>query len=198
MLNVLRSVPVQPRPHGCRAVAGEHLLRDPLRFNGVHRANGFLGGGNGRGCDGQRIHAHPEQQCNGPLIGREFAAHRYRRLAGGPRQVARISCSSPGSNVSPIDATASLLRSAASAYCVRSLVPMDKKSTWRANAAALSAAAGTSTIMPTCNPAGRPRPARPIAVSKSSRAANNSSSVAIIGNITLTGVCCASRTIANS
>ena len=67
---------------------------------------------------------------------------------------------------------------------------MEKKSTWRANAAALSAAAGTSTIMPTCSPAGRPRPARAIASSRSPRAVNNSSSVVIIGNITLTGVCC--------
>ena len=59
---VLRSVPVQSRPHGCRAVAGEHRFDDPLRVNGVHRANGLLDGGNSRRCDGQRVHAHPEQQ----------------------------------------------------------------------------------------------------------------------------------------
>ena len=55
-------------------------------------------------------------------------------------------------------ATASLPRSAASAYWVRSLVPMLKKSTCGANAAAFSAAAGTSTIIPTSQP-GRLAPA---------------------------------------
>ena len=46
-------------------------------------------------------------------------------------------------------ATASLPRSAAMTYCTRSFVPIEKKSTSLANAAALIAADGTSTIMPT-------------------------------------------------
>ena len=59
---VLRSVPVQPRPHRCRAVARQYRFDDRLRVNGVNRSNGFLDGGNSRRCDGQRVHAHPEQQ----------------------------------------------------------------------------------------------------------------------------------------
>lgn len=59
---VLRSVPVQPRPHRCRAVARQYRFDDRLRVSGVNRSNGFLDGGNSRRCDGQRVHAHPEQQ----------------------------------------------------------------------------------------------------------------------------------------
>ena len=123
-------------------------------------------------------------------------ATRHRPSAA--RQTASTRCSTPGSSGSPRAATAGLPRSAASAYCVRSLVPMLKKSTWSANALALRAAAGTSTITPTWRPSGRPRPSASMAASSLALASRSSSRVLTIGNIRLTGVSCATRTTACS
>ena len=104
----------------------------------------------------------------------------------------------PGSRGSASAASAGLPRSAASAYWVRSLVPMLRKSTCGTNAAAFRAVAGTSTMIPTWSPAGRPRPSRSIAASSLRRASTTSSTEVTIGNITLTGVSWAVRTIAVS
>ena len=49
------------------------------------------------------------------------------------------------------EATVSLVRSAASVYCTRSLVPIEKKFTSRANWSARIAAEGTSIMVPTGN-----------------------------------------------
>ena len=76
------------------------------------------------------------------------------------------------------------MRSIASTYCVRSFVPMEKKSTSRANSAAMSAADGTSIMMP-ISTGGTPSSAR--TCSATSFAARRSSSEAIIGNMILTG-----------
>ena len=43
-----------------------------------------------------------------------------------------------------------LPRSTASVYCTRSFVPMLKKSTYFASSGVMTAAAGVSTMMPTC------------------------------------------------
>ena len=72
------------------------------------------------------------------------------------------------------------------------------KSTCGANAAAFRAAAGTSTMIPTRNPAGVPRPATATASSSRAVAASSSATVLIIGNIRSTGWSCATRTIASS
>src|SRR5215203_1348895 len=65
------------------------------------------------------------------------------------RHSSSISRNTPGSRGFARAATAELPRSTASAYCVRSFVPTLKKSTCGANSDALSATAGTSTMMPT-------------------------------------------------
>ena len=110
-------------------------------------------------------------------VARSSAASSPHTATGTPvRHTASTSFSTPGSYGSPTSATAALPRSAASAYWVRSFVPMLKKSTCGAKACAFSAAAGTSTIDPDLEavrgaPAdeldrvrrasGGPRPARP-------------------------------------
>ena len=43
-----------------------------------------------------------------------------------------------------------LPRSQARVYCTRSLVPMEKKSTYLARTGVMTAAAGVSTMIPTC------------------------------------------------
>ena len=64
------------------------------------------------------------------------------------RTLRSISASTAGCSGSKRCATRSLPRSTASVYCVRSLVPMLKKSHSRASASAISAADGTSIMMP--------------------------------------------------
>ena len=81
--------------------------------------------------------------------------------------------------------TAAFVRSLASVYWARSLVPMLTKSTSPAKSAARIAAAGTSTMMPTGNSTG-PSPAR--ASSRTPRAQLTSSGRVTIGNITRIGV----------
>jgi hypothetical protein len=54
-----------------------------------------------------------------------------------------------GSNAVPRSANSGLVRSAAMLYWIGSFVPMQKKSNSRASASAMSAAAGTSIMMPT-------------------------------------------------
>ena len=107
-------------------------------------------------------------------------ARRRRRPSGrAPRRLrpSRGSgASTAGCSASVSAATCSFPRSAASVYCVRSFVPIEKKSTSAASAPAVSAAAGTSTMMPTSSGASdAERRARP--VEQRARAARSSSSV---------------------
>ena len=112
-----------------------------------------------------------------------------------PSTVCAIRRSTAGLRPSTCGASFGCPRSIASVYCVRSLVPIEKKSASRANCAAMIAAAGTSTMMPT-GMGGTPR----LAASSASIAftSRSSSSVATIGNITLTLPKAAARRIARS
>ena len=76
-------------------------------------------------------------------------------------------------------------------------MPTLKKSTYGTNAAAFSAADGTSIMMPIRNESGRP-PTSAIAASTTCRAATTSETAATIGNITLTGWSRATAHIATS
>ncbi|AGL17996.1 hypothetical protein L083_4486 [Actinoplanes sp. N902-109] len=109
------------------------------------------------------------------------------------RHTAPISRSTAGSRAPASPASAGLPRSAASVYCVRSLVPTLTKSTYGVKRAAVSAAAGTSIMMPTRSPG-----TTPPASSSTRRAATSSSTDVTIGNITLTGVRRATSTIARN
>jgi len=98
-------------------------------------------------------------------------------------------------------ATFALVRSTASVYCVKSFVPMLKKSMLRANRSESIAAEGTSTIMPNCtfSATGFWSPCR-FSFSRSSNAfiSSISSCSAIIGTImrksTPTPACSKART----
>ena len=110
---------------------------------------------------------------------------RPRRGRAAARHTWSMSSSTPGSSASERAATAPLPRSAASAYCVRSLVPMLTKSRCGRKVSIFNAAAGISTIMPTRRPSGSPD--GPAASASTWRASSSSPSVATIGNMTLVG-----------
>ena len=83
-----------------------------------------------------------------------------------------------------------LPRSAASVYCARSLVPSEKKSTCGTKTRTSSAAAGTSTMMPTSTRSAARTPAAAkdaCACVQQVRARSSSSTVATIGNMIRTG-----------
>ncbi len=130
-------------------------------------------------------HAEPEQQRRRERIAGELAAHArptVRRL-GRRRVVAAIRRSTAGCSGSASAATCSLPRSAARVYCVRSFVPIEKKSASRARIDAVSAAGGhldhDADLEGIVEPRRRPRASEPAC------AADSSSAVATIGNITL-------------
>ncbi len=80
-----------------------------------------------------------------------------------------------------------LVRSAASVYWMRSLVPIEKKSAWRASTSAMSAAAGTSTMIPSWTVAAHGRPSARSAAARASRRARTavtSSAVETMGSMT--------------
>ncbi len=133
---------------------------------------------------------------------RRRRARRRRRPGPGrraARQTASTSLSTPGSSGSASAATAGLPRSAASAYCVRSLVPMLKKSTCGDERGGLQRRRRhlDHDRRPGARPAA-PRPPSATASSSRRRASTSSSTVLTIGNITLTGVSWATSTIARS
>ena len=102
-----------------------------------------------RRADRQLAHAQAEQQRNRERIGGKLAAYAGPAAGiGGRRGRAALSVRTPGCKASLRPATADTSRSAASVYWVRSLVPTEKKSTAGASQAAVSAAAGTSIMMP--------------------------------------------------
>ena len=114
---------------------GECPGRHRLGVRGVELPYRLLDGGDGGGSRAQLPHAQPDQQPGGELVGGEFAADRDGRAGacGSRDQGQQAGIERVGERV----ATASLPRSAASAYWVRSFVPMLKKSTCGANAARL-------------------------------------------------------------
>ena len=152
----------------------------------VDGPDGLLDRGGGARGDAELADPEADQQRDRGLVGGELAADRDQHVVPGARAHGRRSARARrGRAGRRARRAASLPRSAASAYWVRSLVPMLKKSTCGANAAAFSAAAGTSTMIPTCRPAGRPGRRGSTASSSTRRAAMSSSSVLTIGNITL-------------
>ena len=92
--------------------------------------------------------------------------------------VIAISCSTAGCQGSVRWARSVAIRSAAIVYCVRSLVPIERKSTTSSIRWASSAALGTSTITPALSPRSRTWPANSAA----------SATVATIGAITQVSV----------
>ena len=83
----------------------------------------------------------------------------------------------------------------ASTYCVRSLVPIEKKSACAASSGAMITAEGTSIMMPVSS---RPAPNSCRTLSVIAWASRRSATVAIIGYMIFTGPCAAARKIARN
>src|SRR6266403_993603 len=100
------------------------------------------------------------------------------------RSVRSILLRTAGWSPSACGANVGWVRSMARTYCVRSFVPIEKKSASRASSGAMSAAEGTSIMMPISTGA---TPASRRTRSAISRAARTSSMVATIGSMIFTG-----------
>ncbi|NUB13427.1 efflux RND transporter periplasmic adaptor subunit [Azospirillum brasilense] len=100
-----------------------------------------------------------------------------------------------GCSPSACGASTGCSRSIASTYCVRSLVPMEKKDTSRASRSAIITADGTSIMMPssTRGTSSSRRTASVIALARS-----NSAGVALIGYMMRTGPSTEARSMARS
>ena len=155
----------------------------------------------GRNGGHARRSARPRPARSGPAPPEDRRRARRRRrptarARARPRRSARSVAAPRDAARPPAARAADCVRSIASVYWVRSLVPIEKKSASCANWSASSAADAVSTMMPTGDRrhAERQRALAP----PSSRAARHSASVAIIGNMIATLPARDARRIARS
>ena len=120
------------------AAVGEAQAAD-LRFHGGDRGK----------ADAEFVNAEADEDRHGVRIAGDAAADAGKPLcACAPSMVCAMSRSTAGFSASTFGASFGWPRSIASVYCVRSLVPMEKKSASAAKVCAMTATAGTSTMMP--------------------------------------------------
>ena len=151
------------QPHdfvGGRAL--ERLGRDRARLHRVDAAQHLAHERQRDDRHRQLAIAEADHDRQHERVRRHVAAHRERlAVAGAPRaRPCRACAAPPGSSDCARYATAGLLRSTASPYCTRSLVPTDRKSHSSAKRSAIITAEGSSIITPTSGLPDRHRRAR--------------------------------------